>query len=115
MAAAAADAEEEAADADIKIIACGAGVMPDVIRDDAFLFFTGSPPQAGNDNTTGEKDFDMKLLERFFNFNDKAEKDKKEPGRNELCWCGSGKKYKRCHLEKDEKKARAQYEQRRRV
>jgi len=38
MAAAAADAEEEAADADIKIIACGAGVMPDVIRHDAFLF-----------------------------------------------------------------------------
>ncbi len=22
-------------------------------------------------------------------------------GRNELCWCGSGKKYKRCHLESD--------------
>jgi len=21
--------------------------------------------------------------------------------RNEDCWCGSGKKYKRCHLEKD--------------
>jgi len=19
------------------------------------------------------------------------------PGRNELCWCGSGKKYKKCH------------------
>jgi len=52
MAEAAAVAEEEAAaDADIRIIACGAGVMPDVIRDDAFLFFTGSPPQAGNDNT----------------------------------------------------------------
>jgi uncharacterized protein YecA (UPF0149 family) len=25
-------------------------------------------------------------------------------GRNDLCWCGSGKKYKRCHLEEDEKK-----------
>jgi len=61
-----------------------------------------------------ESFFDMKLLERFFNFNN-GEKDRKEPGRNELCWCGSGKKYKRCHLEKDEKKARAQYEQRRRV
>jgi len=57
----------------------------------------------------------MKLLERFFNFNNNGEKDRKETGRNELCWCGSGKKYKRCHLEKDEKKARAQYEQRRRV
>lgn len=26
-------------------------------------------------------------------------------GRNELCWCGSGKKYKKCHLLEDEKKA----------
>ena len=30
------------------------------------------------------------------------------PGRNELCWCGSGLKYKRCHLESDNRKARAQ-------
>jgi uncharacterized protein len=20
-----------------------------------------------------------------------------QPGRNDVCWCGSGKKYKRCH------------------
>jgi uncharacterized protein YecA (UPF0149 family) len=26
------------------------------------------------------------------------------PGRNELCWCGSGKKYKKCHLPQDEEK-----------
>ena len=25
-----------------------------------------------------------------------------QPGRNEPCWCGSGTKYKRCHLETDE-------------
>ena len=24
-------------------------------------------------------------------------------GRNEPCWCGSGKKYKRCHEEQDER------------
>jgi hypothetical protein len=24
------------------------------------------------------------------------------PGRNEPCWCGSGKKYKKCHLTADE-------------
>ncbi|MDA8156353.1 MAG: SEC-C domain-containing protein [Actinomycetota bacterium] len=24
------------------------------------------------------------------------------PRRNALCWCGSGLKYKRCHLEKDQ-------------
>jgi len=25
-------------------------------------------------------------------------------GRNDPCWCGSGKKYKHCHLEFDEKR-----------
>ena len=25
----------------------------------------------------------------------------KLPGRNEPCWCGSGKKYKQCHWRKD--------------
>jgi hypothetical protein len=24
------------------------------------------------------------------------------PGRNEPCWCGSGTKYKKCHLRSDE-------------
>jgi len=24
-------------------------------------------------------------------------------GRNQLCWCGSGKKYKHCHYEEDRK------------
>jgi uncharacterized protein YecA (UPF0149 family) len=47
----------------------------------------------------------MKLLERLFN-NKKADAKKAEPGRNEVCWCGSGKKYKRCHLGKDEEKKR---------
>ena len=25
----------------------------------------------------------------------------KRPGRNDLCWCGSGKKYKQCHMKSD--------------
>jgi len=25
-----------------------------------------------------------------------------KPGRNEPCWCGSGKKYKKCHFLEDE-------------
>lgn len=29
------------------------------------------------------------------------------PGRNEPCWCGSGKKYKKCHLPGEEAKAAA--------
>ncbi len=28
----------------------------------------------------------------------------KRPGRNDKCWCGSGKKYKRCHLVADEQR-----------
>lgn len=28
-----------------------------------------------------------------------------KPGRNDLCWCGSGKKYKKCHLASDEESA----------
>ena len=27
----------------------------------------------------------------------------KKPGRNDLCWCGSGKKYKKCHIDFDER------------
>ncbi len=29
-------------------------------------------------------------------------------GRNERCWCGSGKKYKTCHLASDDRKRAAQ-------
>jgi hypothetical protein len=31
---------------------------------------------------------------------------RKGPGRNEPCWCGSGKKYKRCHLDEDARETR---------
>ena len=37
---------------------------------------------------------------------DKAAPPKKLPGRNEPCHCGSGKKYKQCHLDQDEAAAR---------
>jgi SEC-C motif len=30
-----------------------------------------------------------------------------KPERNEPCWCGSGKKYKKCHLLEDDKKTAA--------
>ncbi len=30
-----------------------------------------------------------------------------KPGRNDSCWCGSGKKYKNCHLQADESKERS--------
>ena len=31
---------------------------------------------------------------------------KQQPGRNDACWCGSGKKYKKCHLDIDERPAK---------
>jgi len=30
-------------------------------------------------------------------------------GRNDPCWCGSGKEYKKCHLAEDEKREAEQY------
>lgn len=30
----------------------------------------------------------------------------KKPGRNDPCWCGSGQKYKKCHLAQDEAQSR---------
>jgi hypothetical protein len=47
----------------------------------------------------------MKIIERLFNSPDR-ERKKAELGRNDLCWCGSGKKYKRCHLDSDAHKQR---------
>jgi SEC-C motif-containing protein len=32
-----------------------------------------------------------------------AEGQAEKPSRNDPCWCGSGKKYKKCHLREDEK------------
>jgi methionyl aminopeptidase len=48
----------------------------------------------------------MNILERIFN--SKKDDKKDELGRNDTCWCGSGKKYKRCHLDKDAYKRRMQ-------
>ncbi len=31
----------------------------------------------------------------------------KTPGRNDACWCGSGVKYKRCHMAPDQARLRA--------
>ena len=36
-----------------------------------------------------------------------SEKVRRKLGRNERCWCGSGKKYKKCHLRQDEESGRS--------
>jgi uncharacterized protein YchJ len=48
---------------------------------------------------------EMKFFERLFN-NQKPADKKESLGRNDVCWCGSGKKYKRCHLDTDAHKQR---------
>jgi uncharacterized protein YecA (UPF0149 family) len=48
----------------------------------------------------------MNFMERFLNFVKDEKKETITLGRNDICWCGSGKKYKRCHLEADEEKRR---------
>jgi methionyl aminopeptidase len=39
--------------------------------------------------------------------NDLQSSGRVRPGRNDPCWCGSGQKYKRCHLDADERGAPA--------
>ncbi len=46
----------------------------------------------------------IKSIARFFSL-DEDTAPTKIPGRNEACWCGSGQKYKKCHLIEDERKA----------
>ncbi len=47
----------------------------------------------------------MSILQKIINYFAPSEEESlPQLGRNDLCWCGSGKKYKRCHLEEDEKK-----------
>jgi len=36
----------------------------------------------------------------------KIKNENGELRRNDVCWCGSGKKYKKCHLDTDENKRR---------
>ncbi|MES1245780.1 MAG: SEC-C metal-binding domain-containing protein [Acidobacteriota bacterium] len=49
----------------------------------------------------------MSLTSWFKSLFSKAERPKDVVlGRNDDCWCGSGKKYKKCHLDSDAAKSR---------
>ncbi|GMT47695.1 MAG: hypothetical protein IEMM0007_1261 [bacterium] len=51
----------------------------------------------------------MGIFEKIASFfNGKTEEPGPGLGRNDICWCGSEKKYKKCHLEKDDKKRTGQ-------
>jgi len=43
----------------------------------------------------------MSLWRKLFSKGE--EQPSRKPGRNEPCWCGSGLKYKKCHLASDER------------
>jgi len=49
----------------------------------------------------------MGLFDRFISMDAKKQEGPPSvaPGRNDPCWCGSGRKYKKCHLPEEEKKA----------
>lgn len=53
----------------------------------------------------------MSLASWFRNLITPRKEGPKAPiGRNDICWCGSGKKYKKCHLKTDElKRVEASY------
>ncbi len=36
-------------------------------------------------------------------FPDRPPESAMKLGRNDICWCGSGRKYKKCHYESDKK------------
>ena len=46
------------------------------------------------------------LMPEFVGTPEQAAYRLRERGRNERCWCGSGKKYKHCHLREDQRTAR---------
>jgi uncharacterized protein YecA (UPF0149 family) len=41
----------------------------------------------------------MGILNKLFG--GQQPKETTKLGRNDLCWCGSGKKYKKCHMDSD--------------
>ncbi len=45
----------------------------------------------------------MGLLNKLFGRNKCPPQEALKLGRNDPCWCGSGKKYKKCHYESDRK------------
>lgn len=50
------------------------------------------------------EDLQMSLMRPrdFFGGSSEPYQARETPGRNDPCWCGSGKKYKKCHLRKDQ-------------
>jgi hypothetical protein len=97
-----------------------AALLPKRTRDDlrearrvrAVLDRSASEPEPGDDHPEGTV-YDLCCQPWDDDYEEDQDEDEDfvpEPvrrtsnrGRNDPCWCGSGKKYKKCHLESDEK------------
>ncbi len=58
--------------------------------------------EGDEDLDEGDEEFDGEEIDDIF-----EPAPPPRPGRNDLCWCGSGKKYKKCHLAADEESDRS--------
>ncbi|MBI3684609.1 MAG: SEC-C domain-containing protein [Acidobacteria bacterium] len=80
-------------------LASKAPPLSPVLRDlDVYDFCTDPDFEADDERGDG-------LLEDEEEFDDQPQQPAvrvERPGRNDPCWCGSGKKYKKCHLASDE-------------
>ena len=63
----------------------------------------GQPPWTVYDICAGEVDWEGKEDYEEFLAPPQPVRKAPAPGRNDPCWCGSGKKYKKCHLDADER------------
>jgi len=87
--------DEEIPDLDITDICVGRALMED--QEEA---------EEEDEEDLDEEDDDSDDEEEF----EQPQVTMPKPERNDPCWCGSGKKYKKCHLEADEKAGRPRVE-----
>ncbi len=70
---------------------------------------SGDRPESVSESFTGDDDLTVRLTCPFEDFElfeaDEPARKAPAPGRNDPCHCGSGRKYKKCHLGRDEEEA----------
>ncbi len=79
----------------------GHALTGDVVRDQVVVEFGAAIETLGDDLTATERLKLDEFHERRRDAYAQPATKRERPGRNEPCWCGSGKKYKKCHLRSD--------------
>ncbi|AUM11613.1 YchJ family protein [Ketobacter alkanivorans] len=77
----------------LKIISCRDGLAD---QDTGYVAFKASHEDASQQTVLEENSRFIKENNRWY-YVDGVLAPHKPPGRNDACWCGSGKKYKKCH------------------